>query len=66
MDYIYAVKIRPDDYINGHNYCRNPDGDEKGPWCYTVGNKWDYCDIYECKESPKEWLTVSFHDNSNT
>ena len=37
--------------MNGHNYCRNPDGDENGPWCYTVGNKrWDYCDVPECKE----------------
>ena len=42
---------KPDDYINGHNYCRNPDGDVGGPWCYTVGDeKWKYCDINECKE----------------
>ena len=60
-NYPHKVTTKPDDYIDGHNYCRNPTGDEKGPWCYTLGNKlWDYCDITECKESLKEWLTVSF------
>ncbi|XP_054451490.1 plasminogen [Pteronotus mesoamericanus] len=32
------------------NYCRNPDGDDNGPWCYTMDPKklFDYCDIPHC------------------
>jgi len=32
------------------NYCRNPDGDSSGPWCYTLtqGQRWDNCDIPLC------------------
>lgn len=33
------------------NYCRNPDEDEKGPWCYTTDpdTRFDYCNIQECE-----------------
>lgn len=32
------------------NYCRNPDLDEGGPWCYTTDprKRWEYCDIPLC------------------
>ncbi|KAI8521007.1 hypothetical protein Bbelb_007610 [Branchiostoma belcheri] len=39
-----------------HNFCRNPDGDEK-PWCYTVSDKhgtWSYCAIPKCTSPPRE------------
>ncbi|DAA25966.1 TPA: plasminogen precursor [Bos taurus] len=34
------------------NYCRNPDNDENGPWCYTTDpdKRYDYCDIPECED----------------
>nr|XP_010975053.2 plasminogen [Camelus dromedarius] len=34
------------------NYCRNPDNDDKGPWCYTTdpNTRFDYCDIPECED----------------
>uniref|UniRef100_A0A8C0J7I9 Kringle domain-containing protein n=1 Tax=Chelonoidis abingdonii TaxID=106734 RepID=A0A8C0J7I9_CHEAB len=33
------------------NYCRNPDGDINGPWCYTTDPRkaWEYCEITECR-----------------
>lgn len=45
----------PDTYtgqgIGNHNYCRNPDNDPHGPWCYTTDPnwKWDYCGVPPCK-----------------
>ena len=32
------------------NYCRNPDDEPKGPWCYTTDPdiRWEYCDIGFC------------------
>ncbi|ETE67742.1 Plasminogen, partial [Ophiophagus hannah] len=34
------------------NYCRNPDHDIKGPWCYTTNpeTRFDFCNIPECEE----------------
>ncbi|XP_029817483.1 plasminogen-like, partial [Manacus vitellinus] len=44
----------PEKYPNAgleENYCRNPDNDEKGPWCYTTDpdTRFDYCNIPECE-----------------
>uniref|UniRef100_A0A8D0GB32 Plasminogen n=1 Tax=Sphenodon punctatus TaxID=8508 RepID=A0A8D0GB32_SPHPU len=35
------------------NYCRNPDNDEQGPWCYTTDpdTRYSYCNIPECEET---------------
>uniref|UniRef100_A0A8C0QM94 Kringle domain-containing protein n=1 Tax=Chelonoidis abingdonii TaxID=106734 RepID=A0A8C0QM94_CHEAB len=32
------------------NYCRNPDNDSHGPWCYTMdpSTLFDYCAIKPC------------------
>jgi hypothetical protein len=39
--------------LGGHNYCRNPDGEER-PYCYTVDEnlRWDYCDVPEVSTVP--------------
>ncbi|KAM6220481.1 tissue-type plasminogen activator [Rhynchocyon petersi] len=36
--------------LGKHNYCRNPDGDEK-PWCHVLKDRkltWEYCDVPQC------------------
>ena len=32
------------------NYCRNPDSEPEGPWCYTTdpNMRWEYCDVPLC------------------
>lgn len=37
------------------NYCRNPDGDEEGAWCYVSGDPlvMEYCDLDYCGESAR-------------
>lgn len=34
------------------NFCRNPDNDPRGPWCYGVGTPGGkgYCTIQKCCE----------------
>ena len=33
-----------------NNYCRNPDTDPKGPWCFTNANttQWEHCNVSLC------------------
>ena len=40
-------------YLEGHNYCRNPDGRGEKPWCYTtdVNQRWEYCNISICSSA---------------
>nr|XP_048284173.1 prothrombin [Myodes glareolus] len=38
------------------NFCRNPDGDEEGVWCYVAGQPGDfeYCSLNYCEEAVGE------------
>ena len=42
----------PHDYsdVGDHNYCRNPNGDSDGVWCYTTDpeREYDYCPVSLC------------------
>ena len=35
---------------DAHNFCRNPDQEPGGPWCYTTdpSERWQYCDLEMC------------------
>ncbi|XP_006631118.3 hepatocyte growth factor-like protein [Lepisosteus oculatus] len=49
----HRTKINPTTHPHANlteNYCRNPDGDRHGPWCYTTDHKteFDYCAIKQC------------------
>ncbi|CAG0905392.1 unnamed protein product [Darwinula stevensoni] len=40
-----------DDLHPSHNFCRNPDGDSGGLWCFNGAGTdpvWEYCDIKLC------------------
>uniref|UniRef100_A0A8C2EJF0 Macrophage stimulating 1 n=1 Tax=Cyprinus carpio TaxID=7962 RepID=A0A8C2EJF0_CYPCA len=53
----HKTKINPKTHPEANltdNYCRNPDGDHHGPWCYTSDPKteFDYCAIKQCEKVP--------------
>ncbi|XP_030309580.1 hyaluronan-binding protein 2 isoform X1 [Calypte anna] len=53
--------------IGEHNFCRNPDDDEK-PWCYIRKNhkvEWDFCDVSPCSGTAEEspWSTDAPESN---
>nr|XP_060634281.1 hepatocyte growth factor isoform X3 [Anolis sagrei ordinatus] len=41
------------------NYCRNPDQNAHGPWCYTNDRQvpWDYCPIPRCEDDTVPMMT---------
>ena len=40
------------DLKTAENFCRNPNGVLKKPWCYTdmTGLSWEYCFIEQCRK----------------
>ena len=41
----------PDETLeDAANYCRSPDNDKDGPWCYLFveGAIWEHCDVPQC------------------
>jgi len=40
-----TIENYPNAGLGHHNYCRNPDGELEGAWCYTTDPnvRWEYC-----------------------
>ena len=40
----------PEYGLGDHNYCRNPDNSNDGPWCFTssINRRSEACDIASC------------------
>merc|ERR550537_1793658 len=43
--------------LGNHNYCRNPDGSEKKPWCFTQdpNTEKEACDVPKCEEMARDF-----------
>ena len=44
----------PSTGLGQHNFCRNPDNEPEGAWCYTTDSesRWEYCEIGVLSEEP--------------
>ena len=49
-----TVENYPDTGLGPHNYCRNPDEEDDGVWCYTTDpeERWEFCDVPDCESLP--------------
>merc|ERR550514_1912540 len=51
------IANNPDEGLGEHNFCRNPDNDSGGIWCWTAqgsSKSWDYCNPKEDQEGEEE------------
>ena len=62
----------PDSGLGDHNFCRNPNGEEAGPWCYTTDPsvRWDYCSQIPdcpmaCVDTPNAFPFIAAMGNPN-
>ncbi|XP_071419702.1 hyaluronan-binding protein 2 isoform X2 [Pithys albifrons albifrons] len=67
LDFPFNAFMEDADFygIGDHNFCRNPDDDEK-PWCYVRKKKevdWEFCDVSPC--SGKELETSAVTSNTD-
>lgn len=50
------------------NFCRNPDGDPRGPWCYTTDPavRFQSCGIKSCREGRRLRVLPGREDQPHT
>merc|ERR1712168_981003 len=46
----YVQYFPENSLTEAQNFCRNPDGESDGPWCYTTSSsiRWEYCSVPYC------------------
>ncbi|XP_075910675.1 plasminogen isoform X2 [Petromyzon marinus] len=51
---MHTPEMHPDAGLSG-KFCRNPDKDAQGPWCYTMDprKQWEHCNIQRCPSGEK-------------
>ncbi|CAL1536023.1 unnamed protein product [Lymnaea stagnalis] len=47
-----------------HNFCRNPDGMDSGPWCFTADLKMEPCNIPKCSDSRRHGISEANEDSN--
>lgn len=67
-NYPHVVRYSPGENDTNHNYCRNPDRDIKGTWCYTTDPnlRWNYCKIPKCEDDSLVVWTSFFPKTENS
>lgn len=45
------------------NFCRNPDQEPNGPWCYTTdpAKRWEYCNIPKCGKRERSFTFLNWY-----
>ena len=56
-----ASNLPEGNFAAAENYCRNPDNEPGGPWCYTTDpdKRWEYCDVPVCDDEPENGMCTT-------
>ena len=63
--YVHGNNLPDATVADASNFCRNPDCDSRGPWCYTQ-HAWGYCTIPYCDgyvQSNVAWILIFANSN---
>merc|ERR1719353_1239158 len=54
-----GIEVSQENGLGNHNYCRNPDGSEDKPWCFTMDpnpdKKKETCEVPKCEGMKRDF-----------